>query len=67
MSYQRLINEIDPDVDAIGVEASMRLQYGTLDHLPRETFAQEIEIFKGCIAVDPTFGKRVAESMGMAS
>ena len=45
--YQRIILEVDPTVDAVGVEASMRLHYGTLDHLSRDEFKREIAIAKG--------------------
>lgn len=46
--HQTLISSIDPSVDAAGVEAHMRLQYGALDHLPRETFAKEVALAKQC-------------------
>ena len=64
--YANTIASIDPDVNPVGVEASMRLQYGTLDHLSRDTFAQEIEIAKGCEAEEPGFMRSTAESYGMA-
>ena len=65
MIYRTIINEIDPAVDARHVEASMRLQYGTLCHLPRETFAAEIKLFKACEQAQPGYGERVALSMGL--
>jgi hypothetical protein len=43
--YKKLIEEIRKEnnltVPVNVVEASMRLQYSTLDHLPRETFKKE--------------------------
>ena len=42
--YQNLIHKLDPTVNPAGVEASMRLQFGVLDHLDEETFEREIEI-----------------------
>ena len=38
MSYQTLLHELAPGRNPAGIEASMRLHYGTLNHLPRETF-----------------------------
>lgn len=64
-AYAKIIHEIDPDVDPRHVEASMRLQYGTLSHLPRETFVEEIAVLKACERADPGYGERVAQSLGM--
>ena len=63
--YQTLIREVDPSVNPAGVEASMRLQYGTLNHLPRETFELEIRVAKACEAEQPGFLRGVAQSFGM--
>lgn len=38
-----------PDVDPRHVEAFMRLQYGTLDHLSRAEFRRETAIGVGCV------------------
>jgi hypothetical protein len=65
VSYAHIINQIDPAVNAAGVEAHMRVQYGTLDHLPRETFAAEILLFKECEKVSPGYGARLAKSYGL--
>jgi hypothetical protein len=62
--YQKLIHEIAPDLDAAAVEAAMRLQYGVLDHLPRETFAEEVQIARACEAEAPGFLADVKASMG---
>ena len=61
---QRVIARIDPLVHAPGVEASMRLQYGTLDHLSREDFRQEIAIARDCERQQPGYLRRLAESYG---
>jgi hypothetical protein len=53
MSYQKTISELAPDVDAAAVEAFMRLQYGTLDHLSRDDFKQEIRLFRECVKAEP--------------
>ena len=65
MTYRTIINEIDATVDARHVEASMRAEYGTLCHLPRETFATEIAVFKACEAAQPGYGEKLAQSFGM--
>lgn len=62
--YQHIILELDPKVDAVGVEASIRLRYGTLDHLSRDEFKKEIAIAKECEAAEPGYLKRCAESYG---
>ena len=46
MAYSAIINEIDPTVNARHVEASMRAEYGTLCHLPRETFDKIMDLSK---------------------
>lgn len=63
--YQKIINEIDATVNARHVEASMRLQYGTLSHLPRETFAEEIALYRACEAEEPGYGEKLACSFGI--
>ena len=63
--YITLINEIDPDINGAGVIASMRLQYGTLDHLDHTTFVQETALARACEANEPGFLQRVAASYGL--
>jgi hypothetical protein len=55
MSYQHIINEIDPTVNAREIEAFMRSQYGTLDHLSRDDFRREIRLAKACERERPGF------------
>ena len=66
MHYQQAIYRIDPAVNPAGVEGSMRLQYGTLDHLPHETFVAETALARQCEEASPGFLRGVAESYGMA-
>jgi hypothetical protein len=52
--YQELIKtHLDrlghPEIDPRHIEAFMRLQYGTLDHLSRQTFAAEAKLGVECI------------------
>lgn len=51
--YARTIREIDQSVNAVRVEAFMRLEYGTLDHLPKEAFVREIELAKQAEVQEP--------------
>lgn len=64
--YQDLIHELDATVNPAGVEASMRMQFGTLSHLDKAEFRREIKIAKQCEAAEPGYLKGVAESFGMA-
>ena len=65
MFYQKLLHELAPALNPAGVEASMRLQYGTLNHLPREVFAEEARLAADCERQSPGFLRRTAESFGM--
>ena len=53
--YQLTIHEMDKTINPAGVEASMRLEYGTLDHLSRAAFSREIETAKECERQRPGF------------
>ena len=64
IGYCKLIHSIDPTINAVGVECSMRNEYGTLDHLPRETFAAEITIARGCERHRPGCLRELADSFG---
>ena len=65
-SYCETIRSIDRSVNAAGVEANMRLEYGTLDHLSRAQFREEIAIAKACESEQEGYLKAVAASYGMA-
>jgi hypothetical protein len=66
MSHQTLLHELAPNLNPAGVEASMRLHYGTLNHLPRETFAKEAKLAADLEGQSPGILRKIAESMGMA-
>ena len=66
MSYQTLLHELAPDLNPAGVEASMRLHYGTLNHLPRETFVAEAKLAADLEVQSPGILRKIADSMGMA-
>ena len=56
--YERICREIDPtltDAEAAGVVASMRLQYSTLDHLPRSVFRDEFALARECERESPGY------------
>ena len=66
MTYQTLLHDLAPDLNPAGVEASMRLHYGTLNHLPRETFMAEAELAADLEGKSPGILRKIAESMGLA-
>lgn len=66
MYYQTLLHELAPDLNPAGGEASMRLNYGTLNHLPRETFVVEARLAADLERQSPGILRRIAGSMGMA-
>lgn len=66
MSYQTLLHELAPELNPAGIEASTRLHYGTLNHLPRETFAAEAKLAADLEAQSPGILRKIAESMGMS-
>ena len=65
MAYQTLLHELAPDLNPAGVEASMRLHYGTLSHLPRETFAAEAKLAADLERQAPGILRKIADSMGL--
>ena len=63
VAKRHLVNPINP----VGVEASMRLQFGTLDHLPREMFVIQTVLAAMCEDERPGYLRSVADSYGMAA
>jgi len=65
--YQREIAKIVPaDIDPRHVEAFMRLEYATLDHLSRSTFNREVRIGVACIREGGVAAaERNAQSFGL--
>lgn len=53
------------DVDPRHIEAAMRLQYSTLDHLSRTDFHREVAIGIQMCAVDADAMERLAQSYGL--
>ena len=66
MSCQTLLRKLAPDLNPAGVEASMRLHYGTLNHLPRETFVAEAKLAADLEGQSPGILRKIAESLSMA-
>ena len=64
--YAHMILGIDDTVNPVGVECWMRLQYGTLDHLPRETFAAEAAMAKVGEELQPGSLREIAGTYGSA-
>ena len=63
--YTNTIHRIDPAGNAVGVDASMRLQHGTLDHLSDQKMRTEVNIARQYGEQDPGFLERCAESCGL--
>lgn len=68
--YRKLIAEIlaslgRPDVDPAHVEAFMRCEYRTLDHLSRAKFVRETKMAIPQIDADKKSFEELAESYGM--
>ena len=66
MSYQTLLHELAPDLNPAGIVASMRLHYGTLNHLPRETFVADAKLASDLEGQSQGVLRKIAESIGMA-
>ena len=64
--YQRTLHAIAPDLNPAGVEALMRADHRTLDHLPRSAFVAAALTARTIAALHPDYLRRVADSMGMA-
>ncbi len=60
-----LLRELAPDLNPAGIEASMRLHYGTLNRLPREIFVAEAKLAVELEAQSPGILRNIAENMGM--
>ncbi len=54
-----------PDIPPGHLEGYMRLQYGTLNHLPRETFIDEARDLVSCYDDNPELHALNAESFGL--
>lgn len=72
MYYQKIIKGLvaDMEVDVserqiAGIEATMRLEHGTLDALPRDLFRREIRIALACEDEQPGFLVQMAASYGL--
>ena len=66
--YQQIIKSIRPSLtvrECAGVEAHMRCEYGTLDHLSRERFDLEITLAMACESEQPGYLAMIAESYGL--
>jgi hypothetical protein len=64
--YARLIFALAPDHDPRHIEAYMRVEFGTLDHLDQERFRKEVEIAAMCVdAAGIEQAEACAKSYGM--
>lgn len=62
--YAAQIAEVCPEYDPRHIEAFMRSEMGTLDHLDRYAFAKEAWIAAECVNADPALAERLAQSYG---
>ena len=67
MSNQTLLHELALDLNPTGVEAAMRLHYGTLNHLPRETFVAEPKLGADLEGQSRSILRKIADGMGMVN
>ena len=61
MYAERVIRRLAPEpnrVEAEGVEKQIRLEHGTRDHPPGETFEAEIRLAQQCERTEPGYLKR---------
>lgn len=68
MFYQKLIKDLlnGAEYDPRHIEAFMRIQYGTLDHLTRDDFKREVALCKQCIdECGKDDAEKYAKSLGL--
>lgn len=64
--YAKTFKELQPNYDPRHIEAYVRLQYGTLDHLDHATFKREAAIAAACIdSARPGEPEELAQSYGL--
>lgn len=64
-AYESTISPLAPGYDPRHIEAFMRIEHGTLDHLTPARFAADVRI--ACACVDdggPDFAESIAQSYG---
>lgn len=60
--YARALLELAPDMDPDAIDANMRLEHDTLDHLSHEQFVEEVAIARACEQSQPGYLERVRRS-----
>lgn len=64
--YREIILKLAPGYDPRHIEAFMRLQYGTLDHIDPATFRSEVKIAVHCVEEGGVASaERLADSYGL--
>ena len=63
--YQDLIHELDPTINPAGVEASMRDNHSTLDHMRREAFRQDTHMARAMEELYPGYLENLANCHAM--
>ena len=63
---QRIADIVGPDYDPRHIEAFMRVQYGTLDHLPTDQFTADARFCSICVdEIGKEEAEKVARSYGL--
>ena len=61
MTYaQKVIAQIDPGINPVGVEEHMRAHFGTLDHLSHAEFVAETKLARTCEEQQPGYLRQCA-------
>lgn len=63
--YKKAIKKICPNHNPRHIEAQMRLEFKTLDHLSAKRFKEEVLIAGRIVDLDPELAERLAKSYGM--
>lgn len=64
--YAETFRKLQPDYDPRHIEAFVRLEYSTLDHLPLATLRREAKIAAACIdEIGVEEAEKTAKSMGI--
>ncbi|HEU5019652.1 MAG TPA: hypothetical protein VFT69_16965 [Pseudolabrys sp.] len=67
MTYADRIRSIVPASEPRHVEAWMRSEHGTLDHLSPEQFVLEAQVAADLAAIDPAMSEALAQSFGLTA
>jgi len=65
-AYAEIFRKLQPEFPPHQIEAFVRLEYGTLDHMDAATLEREAAVAAGCIREGgPDMAEACAESLGL--